>query len=204
MSTVSREFVKQFPARTLTADSLELIAHADAELRQSARAWMTDQGLEDNNWSSSLAADIRYRGQAYDLKVPVNADATLGAESLEQLISTFHALHKRQFGHADLRQPTEISAIRLAAVETPDDSVVVTRLPHEPADPLSNQSVYANGMWHAAPLYWRENLAAAQRIAGPAIIAQEDATLFVALGWQCEVHESGNLILRSAHCEDAA
>ncbi len=200
MSGVSREFVQQFPARTLLSGAAALLSRAVATLRQNAVAWMQQQGIDTEAWSGTMVADIRYRGQAYDLKVPgvIDPVSAVNEHALDMLISSFHALHRQRFGHADQTQPTEISALRLVAVDNQDFIAMDATLPHAPSQPMDVLTLYSNESWQEADLYWRPHLATGQQFAGPAIIAQEDATLYVPDGWMCDTHVSGNLILTSS------
>jgi N-methylhydantoinase A len=45
------------------------------------------------------------------------------------------------------------------------------------------------------PLYERSSLGAGDRISGPAIVTQLDATTLVLPGWTGEVHPSGAILL---------
>ena len=56
--------------------------------------------------------------------------------------------------------------------------------------------LYAEGAWHAAPVYERLALASGEWIAGPAILEQSDATIFIDPGLRGEVDRFGNLIIR--------
>ena len=47
------------------------------------------------------------------------------------------------------------------------------------------------------PLYERATLGTGDKISGPAIISQLDATTLVLPGWQGEVHPSGSILLTS-------
>ena len=46
------------------------------------------------------------------------------------------------------------------------------------------------------PMFDRATLAAGERIAGPAIVTQLDATTLLPPDWSIEVHASGTLLLR--------
>jgi hypothetical protein len=51
-------------------------------------------------------ADLRYRGQSFELTVPLGAD----------LAGAFHAAHEERYGYADLEREIELIAVRTAAV----------------------------------------------------------------------------------------
>ncbi len=51
------------------------------------------------------------------------------------------------------------------------------------------------GDWRDIPLFERENMAAGDRINGPAVIAEANATTFVDQGWQAQLTHQGDLVL---------
>jgi len=60
---------------------------------------------------------------------------------------------------------------------------------------LESVKVFSGGKWHEAPLYRREDLAPGQRIDGPAIIAEANATTVVEPEWRATVTPMNHLIL---------
>jgi 5-oxoprolinase (ATP-hydrolysing) len=55
--------------------------------------------------------------------------------------------------------------------------------------------MFTGGRWHEAPLYRREDLGPGQRIAGPAIIAEANATTVVEPEWRATVTPLDHLVL---------
>jgi 5-oxoprolinase (ATP-hydrolysing) len=64
--------------------------------------------------------------------------------------------------------------------------------------------MFTAGQWHEAPLYRREELAAGQVIAGPAIIAEANATTVVEPDWQASVTALDHLVLERTRARVAA
>ena len=65
--------------------------------------------------------------------------------------------------------------------------------------PAEAVRMFSGGAWHATPLYRREALAPGDRLEGPAIIAEANATTVVEPGWSARVSERDHLVLeRSA------
>jgi N-methylhydantoinase A/oxoprolinase/acetone carboxylase beta subunit len=61
--------------------------------------------------------DLRYRGQSFELTVPLQRD----------LAAAFHRAHEERYGHADLEREIELVAVRTADVTPgPDVSLQVT------------------------------------------------------------------------------
>ncbi|MGY9054381.1 MAG: hypothetical protein ACKVGZ_02040, partial [Alphaproteobacteria bacterium] len=60
-----------------------------------------------------LSADMRYRGQAYELLVPWSG--AIDAAGLVEAVEAFHAMHLERFAHEDREGTTEIATLRLVA-----------------------------------------------------------------------------------------
>jgi 5-oxoprolinase (ATP-hydrolysing) len=52
----------------------------------------------------------------------------------------------------------------------------------------------AGGQWQSAPVYERDLLCPGGRLAGPALVAQEDATTVITPGWSGQVDPWLNLV----------
>src|SRR5262249_62328630 len=61
--------------------------------------------------------------------------------------------------------------------------------------PAKTSRVFAGAAWHDSPLYARETLRPGDRIAGPAVIAEQNATTVVEPGWQATLSPRGHLVL---------
>jgi N-methylhydantoinase A len=67
--------------------------------------------------SQAGEADLRYRGQSFELTVPLGGD----------LAEAFHRAHEERYGHADRGREVELVAVRTAeAVPGPDVSFLAT------------------------------------------------------------------------------
>ena len=58
--------------------------------------------------------DLRYVGQGYELKVPLNSDV-LKLKDLEQVWDAFHKQHKQEYGHNFLSADIEMVSVKLKA-----------------------------------------------------------------------------------------
>jgi 5-oxoprolinase (ATP-hydrolysing) len=56
--------------------------------------------------------------------------------------------------------------------------------------------MHTAGRWHRAPVFQRDDLDTGEKIKGPAIIAEVNATTVVEPGWQAEVTELSHLLLK--------
>jgi N-methylhydantoinase A len=91
-------------------------------------------------------ADLRYRGQSFELTVPLGADV---AES-------FHRAHEERYGHADRARPLELVAVRTAEVR-PGPVYAPSAGPPRPADAgvveLDGATAWIPGGWSGE---WRD------------------------------------------------
>ena len=99
--------------------SLPDIAAACDGLRRQGEALLQHDGLPSEQWGLSLSADLRYRGQAFELVVPwpvvQGSDVTPTPETLAALVAAFHGLHRQRFSYANPGDPVELVTLRLAA-----------------------------------------------------------------------------------------
>ncbi|MFM9481336.1 hypothetical protein ACKI1U_46590, partial [Streptomyces scabiei] len=67
-----------------------------------------------------LAADMRYKGQAFELTVtapqPAKGKPPFDQATLDALIEGFHALHEQRFSYANRGSPVEIVTLRASAI----------------------------------------------------------------------------------------
>ncbi len=155
-----------------------------AEMLDAVRADLLREQVAAADMRFSPLVDMRYQGQAYELTVPLDDDAST------TLADRFHAAHARAYGHAMPERAVEVVNLRLQAVgltEKPllhaeDDSRSVAATPMQ---------VREDGM----ALYEREALPPGARFDGPALAFQFDSTVFIAPGWSARVDGYRNLIL---------
>lgn len=131
-------------------------------------------------------ADLRYRGQAYELEVaaPV-ADP-------ERLAAAFHDAHRDRYGYAQPDQPVEVVNLRVVG-EGPAPPLELPPLRGGEATPVGTVEAVVDGGRRPVPLYRREALGAGAHVDGPALLAGTDATVLLLGGQRASVDEVGNL-----------
>ncbi|GAA2212572.1 hydantoinase/oxoprolinase family protein [Nonomuraea monospora] len=175
------------------ADGLKLQRSAQTQTpQQPAEPRSPDAAREPR---LSAAADMRYAGQAYELRVPLSPDHLDAATVAE----AFHAEHERLYGFRDQQAPIELGTARLGVVGP------VTELPPASVPPGTgtptpdgSRRVLLAGAWHDAAVHQRARLGVGDTLTGPAIVEQDDTTVVVPPGWSGEVDQAGNLHLRKA------
>ena len=135
-----------------------------------------------------LWADMRYRGQSYELAVAVTP----------RFVADFHAAHRRTFGHSAPDAPVEVVNLRIrsSAVEHAIAPVRIAKGRGRPA-PLSRIAALVGDRLRTIPVYARDDLGAGHRIAGPCVIVELSTTAYVAPEFRLRVDDFGNLHLEA-------
>jgi len=186
-------------------DRLQFVRIGDefTELEQRITARLGEEGIKPEAMQLEQFADLRYAGQAYEIRVPLTTvqNSQPLETRLRQAINTFHSSHKDLYGYSyegkELIELVNIGVTGLGLLSRP-------RVPELPPGGLDSQAALAERTQvHFSqirdivecPVYNRSALLAGNVIKGPAIIAQYDATTVVDIGWQGQVDRWGTLVL---------
>lgn len=137
------------------------------------------------------AADLRYRGQSFELTVPLEAGTD--AAGLARL---FHAAHEKNFGHAEEAAPVQVVSLRASASRAapPIAMPKAEAVPHAPP-PQGRTRLFIGGQWREAALFERDGLDPGAAFQGPAIVTQADSTILVPPGWRAEADGWRNIVM---------
>ena len=197
-SDVRRDYVRSL--RRSLADSGTTVAAAEAGLAQmeaQALAWIASEGADLAVPMIARSADMRYAGQAYDLRVDLPADPS--AREASVLCELFHAEHARVYGFPDRDSEVEIMTLRVSVSRAmPPIASPPIEKASGPPRPRGERNVYVRGEYHSAAVYARADLHSGHVIAGAAIIEQEDTTVWLPPDWRAAVDASGTLALDRA------
>jgi N-methylhydantoinase A len=169
------------------------------ELDRQALADLTREGFGPNQIHMQHEADLRYLGQGYEIRVPLD-DGRLTQQSLARARSTFDDLHERFHGHRASTAPVELVSVwSIAYARVPKVELRAAAALGEAAgvDTLRDerQAWFAGEGRIACRLYDRERLRPGATLAGPAIIEHLDSTTLVAAGQRVHVDGFDNLVL---------
>ena len=175
------------------------IAATYRELEAEAVAWLDSEGVPAAARRLARQASLRYRHQGFELVVPWPSGGADKA-ALRGALAAFHRRHERLYTFAQEDTPVEIVTLRV-------DAVGIFPPPHLPALPdggraqaavVARQALALPGGPAEAPVYDRARLGAGDRIAGPAILTQLDATTLLLPGQTAEVNRLGCLVVTDA------
>ena len=153
--------------------------------QEEARSEFSAGGVE-----VTLALDLRYAGQSYELTVGID-----GPEGVDAAREAFDRLHEARFAHSDPAAPVEVVNARATARVAGPGAGPPPRFAAGGGGPAGQAEVWFGGERLRTALYERDAIAPGDRIAGPAIVTQLDTTTLVAPGWVAEADGDGNLVL---------
>ncbi len=185
--------LSRFPVARMT----ELFAALEADALAEAK----EEGFAPAEVRLTRLIDLRYPHQGYSLAVECPG-ALAGDEDKAALKARFDALHLQVYGQSAPREDAEIVTFRIQA------EIDVPRLALAPLAPGDGNAARAlngerplydldAGRFVTAGIYDRAKLAAGDRIAGPAVIDQFDATTVVLAGQAATVDAYGTLVIEA-------
>ncbi len=175
--------------------AMTLIQDVFDTLREEAENWLRrDQGFAGPA-TVSLSADMSYRGQSFDIEVPIE-EGWVRAGDIEAIKAAFHRQHAAIYDFSDRAAEVHIVNLRLvvAGSTARPNFVEQKQVTGEPV-PEKHIDVWHDGAAGRWPLYRRDALQHGHRLAGPAVVAQDDTTICIPAGFDGEVDAHGNLML---------
>ncbi len=183
-----------------SALDLARMAEDFAAMEAEIAARFAADGIAPEATRTARAADMRYAGQGYELRVAMDGGA-VDAAMVAAALARFHAAHRSEYGHAFPDATVEIVNLRVTGIgERPK--------PAKPA-PAGGGSLAA-ALLRTAPVVFavdgvperldtpvlaRERLPLEVAIPGPAIVVQTDTTTVVPPGCTLVADRGGNLII---------
>ena len=177
----------------LDTQSLQEANRTLATLAQAAQQDVIDQGIAPDKITCITTVDLRYQDTDTALKLTV--------APLEQLQADFAALHQRQYGFTQPGRGLVIATVAVEAIgKTGHAFDGTTRLSQQEstrsaAQSASTVSMICDGEQYTTPVYASRQLQTGDRIAGPAIINDANATVIIEPGWQTHCQANGTLVL---------
>lgn len=186
-----RDFVRSL-RRPLNVESAQLLQDVFSELAAEGSAWLDREGEQAGKRRIERGVDMRYAGQAYELRVALAEDC----KSADVVAEAFHREHERIYGFRDRETQVELGTARLAMVgETSKLAQQEIAQGSGKPETKSERPLFHKGAWLRACVYDRSALGAGDRISAPAIIEQDDTTTILLPGWTARADSAGNLHL---------
>ena len=167
-----------------------------------ARAQLQRDGVPEASVQILHAADCRYVGQGYELRVPMPT-TELTAGGIKKFWDDFNRLHEDEYGHAFPGNPIELVNIRVVA---PGRLPKMSEVPPPSGGNLEDAQLDTADVYfagedgkqkaHRSQFYERTRLPVGAKIEGPAVLLQVDSTTLVPPGATAEVLKTGDLLIK--------
>jgi N-methylhydantoinase A len=196
VTDLRRDFIRTVPPGAHHLDRTAIEA-GYAGLEAQARAWLDQQDTATTQRRLVRSADMRYRGQSFDLSVAAAEDGN----DLDALVARFHEQYRAIYGFADPAGSVEITNLRVMALGvTPKPRREAARRDAAVRDakPRTKRQIYEGGRMVEAGFYDRLALAPGERFVGPGVVEAPDTTVYVPAGFTAQVDAWGNLIGEAA------
>ena len=134
---------------------------------------------------------LKYEGTDSPLAVPLGTPQAMRAD--------FEDLYRTRFSFLMPDRALIAEAVSVEAVgksDAPEENAASGKSGQAPARPVEHAEMTSGGERHQSPVFLRDDLVPGQRVPGPAIIAERNATTVVEPGWEAEVTALDHLVLR--------
>jgi len=181
--------VRKDYSRTLLIDvegSSRQLKSALTELHAIGLGELQAEGFTKRQIQSMDFADLRYRGQSYELTVNLGSG----------FVDRFHQEHERRYGYANRGRPIELVNVRATFLgRTVKPEFRKAPKSRGRAKPVGKDSVWIDRKRVTTAIYDRASLGHGHVIHGPAIIGEYSSTTLVPPNARCDVDAFMNLVL---------
>jgi N-methylhydantoinase A len=196
---VRNDYVRTAVSRHADLDH-DLVAGVLDDLQGQAAAALDREGFARAEHRYLRSADLRYVGQAFEVRVPV-PDGAVDDPLAQKVADAFHDAHEQLYGYAfrgDPRQPVEWVNLRVTGVGPIERPRLRELAPRDGGPDRARTGVRPVFFddWLETPVYWRPDLAPGDLVVGPAIVEEFGSTVPLHPGFTATVDRFGNLLVR--------
>ncbi|HET8940317.1 MAG TPA: hydantoinase B/oxoprolinase family protein [Polyangiales bacterium] len=174
--------------RALGPEHSEALEQAAEQLAARARADVHAQGVGLDRIEVVQRAHLKYLGTDTAIVVGLSDEDAMRAE--------FASAYKRRFSFLMDDRELIVEALSVEAVgKTFDVDWVDPPAAAVSGKPVAHRQLYSEAEFREAAVYDRESLALGQAIDGPALIAEQNGTTVVDVGWRAIVTARNHLVL---------
>ena len=173
----TRSVTRITPLDQVGAADLDAVFH---EMEVAALADLAREQFPPERLKTLRAAGMRYRGQSYEVSVPVGA--LRNADDLKDLLQRFHDAHHRRYGHMAQNEAVEIVNYEVTGVgmiPKPPSKALPEGPPTAPPHQQMRAVTFGPNETIEVPVYRRDQLAPGALVQGPAVIEERTSTIVV-------------------------
>jgi N-methylhydantoinase A len=196
---VRDDYVQTFVSRHTELDLVAVARVFDALQAQAASA-LSREGFPANAHRHVRSADLRYYGQAFEVRVPA-PDGPVDAAFAGTVVAAFHDAHEALYGYCFRDDPTQqvewvnLRVTGIGPMRRPEPA----RLPAGDGDPTRARTGTRQVGFDAGsadtPVYRRLDLRPGDTLTGPAVVEEFGSTVPLHPGYVAQVDPFGNLLL---------
>ena len=199
---VKNDYVQTHVSLADALDADAVTAMFDVLTTQAAAA-LTKEGFADDQHTFVRTADLRYFGQAFEVRVAVPAGA-VGQAVLDGVAALFHAEHRALYGYdfaGDASQQVEWVNLRVSGIgpiqrpEIKRHDAGLDTVAEQPTRPTRGVCFDAATGYVDTPVLWRTDLPPGTTVTGPAIIEEFGSTVPLHPGFTARVDDFLNIIV---------
>ncbi|MEP6739401.1 MAG: hydantoinase B/oxoprolinase family protein [Caldimonas sp.] len=191
--TVMRQATIELPL----AGAMAAIATRLDALAADAATELERQGVAAGRVEVHRRVHLRYEG--------TDSALVVGAADVAGLQAAFEAAYRQRFAFLMSERRLIVEAVSVEAVGAGDAPAEKRHVlaPEGPAPVSATVRLFSEGRWHDAGLVERASARPGQTIAGPAIVAERNATTIVEPGWRARVTALDHLVLERVSAREA-
>ena len=171
----------------------ELLGRLESELSAlatDAEAEVRAQNIAAERMETNWFVHLRYDGSDTALEVPYDGD-------IDSMTVAYEAAYRSRFGFLMSGKALIAATISVEAIgHTFDLPSISQPMSADDPQPVDIVDAYMGGEFVKAPVFQRDKIGAGNRIKGPALIIEAIGTNVVEPGWEAEMSDIGNLVLR--------
>ncbi len=197
---VRQDLVRTRVARHDDLDIAAVTAVVD-ELTERSRESLRAEGFSDDDQVIERSADLRYLGQAFEVRVPCPSGAIDGSWA-DVVVEAFHDAHQSLYGYhfrGKADQHVEWVNLRVTGIGPLPRPPLPAVPPGRGADAaLVSRRTVCFDEWVEAAIYDRSRLGAGDVVVGPAVVEEFGSTVPVHPGYLATVDDIGALVITAS------
>lgn len=167
-------------------------------LLEQGNEWLDSEGVKPENRLFRNIAEMRYKGQNYELHVTVPVHGVTQSD-IQEIKQKFFKEHEKNYGYYDPNNEIQIVNVRSEAiglVEKPKLKKLEIELKDIRETIVSEREVYFEETGKIiCPIYDRSKIGIINAVKGPCIIEQMDSTTVIPPNTIFDVDQYGNIIV---------
>jgi 5-oxoprolinase (ATP-hydrolysing) len=173
----------------LNAQALDEVRSKLATLANAARTELERQQVAKGAVTVHQRVHVKYEGTDTALIVPLG--------DVAQIEAAFERAYQQRFAFLMQGRAMVVEAVSVEAIIGGDAPTEVRHTLHPARAVPTREAVrmYCGGQWHTAALVVRSDMRPGDRVPGPAIIAEQNATTVIEPGWEASLTALDHLVL---------